>query len=413
MELTNERVIDIKIKTEVLVCLTVCLVIAALSTVALFNGMVRMFLTPPLKLDTLFIYGVFIFIVILSLESILTRSSLVLYTVTTFFIISYLFTFLLNSHYSEYFFNIGFSFLVQSVPWLFVTYAVRDYKLLKKYLYISAFVILVSHIASLFLFRRDLFGEQSYQQYYTYVLLPAAVIFIDAVYEKKSFLNIATSIITIFYMVSMGARGPLVCVVLYILLKHVATYRLNTKKAIYSSVLLALLGFCIYIFFYDILAGLLFLLEKLNFSTRIIKLLIEGYFFQDTARVRLFKYSLDILKANPLLGVGLGKDRILLAGKIGSGISEAIGWYPHNIFLEISLHFGIFIGGAVILFLLRVIYISIFRNTDKYAVDSVCIFMGIGFFPLLFSGSYITSPEFFALIGFCLYQYKKVKKPVR
>ena len=294
-----------------------------------------------------------------------------------------------------------------------MTYAVRDYKLLKKYLYISAFVILVSHIASLFLFRRDLFGEQSYQQYYTYVLLPAAVIFIDAVYEKKSFLNIATSVITIFYMVSMGARGPLVCVVLYILLKHVATYRLNTKKAIYSSVLLALLGFCICIFFYDILAGLLFLLEKLNFSTRIIKLLIEGYFFQDTARVRLFKYSLDILKANPLLGVGLGKDRILLAGKIGSGISEAIGWYPHNIFLEISLHFGIFIGGAVILFLLRVIYISIFRNTDKYAVDSVCIFMGIGFFPLLFSGSYITSPEFFALIGFCLYQYKKVKKPVR
>ena len=109
MELTNERVIDIKIKTEVLVCLTVCLVIAALSTVALFNGMVRMFLTPPLKLDTLFIYGVFIFIVILSLESILTRSSLVLYTVTTFYNFISIHVFI-KQLLQRVFFNIGFCF---------------------------------------------------------------------------------------------------------------------------------------------------------------------------------------------------------------------------------------------------------------------------------------------------------------
>ena len=66
-------------------------------------------------------------------------------------------------------------------------------------------MILVSHIASLFLFRRD-FLENSHTSSIT-LIIPAAVIFIDAVYEKE-FSNIASSIITIFYMVSMGARGP-------------------------------------------------------------------------------------------------------------------------------------------------------------------------------------------------------------
>ena len=411
MESLNNKTVGNSQKQEIPIYLTVCLVIAASSIVSLFNGIIRSFFILPIKLDTLFIYGIYLVIVLLSLKTILARSRPLPYIVISFLVLGYLITFLLNSYYDEYFINVGIDFLALSAPWLFAAYAVRDYKQFKKYLYISALIILLSYVANLFLFSNDLLGSHSYQQYYAYLLLPAALIFLDALYDKKRLSIFVFFILAFLFIISMGARGPVVCVVLYILLKIIANYKMKTKKTVYFSAFLALLGLVTYIFFYDILAKLLLIFVNYNLSTRIIAGLMEGNFFKDNARIQLIAYSVDLLKEKPLFGVGLGYDRILLADKMGSAniLSEIVGWYPHNIFLEILLHFGLFFGSVAILFMIRVLYISIFKNANKYAVDTICIFMGVGFFPLLFSGSYITSPEFFALIGFCLFQYKNIK----
>jgi O-antigen ligase len=394
---------------ERLVCISASIVIVAPSIISLFNNLIRSIIILPFKLDTLFIYGIFSIIILLSLKKILNRVTFSIYLVIAIILFGYLISFMLNSYYSELFVNLGVDFLLKSAPWLIVAYAVRDYYQFKKYLYISALIIFVSFMMNLYVFGIDMLGGDTYTQEYTYMLLTTAIILVDAIYDnKRILLNTLLLLISILFMFSMGARGPLVCLVLYVLLKNISFYYQRPKKAIFNSILLTVIGIPIYFFFNNILAKLLPLFQNMNFSTRTIQRILEGSFFEDNSRNSLIEYSIDLLKEYPFMGVGVGNDRILLAEKIGSNniFAEAAGWYPHNIFLEILLHFGLFLGGIFIFFIIKAIYVSVFKNKNKEAADIICIFIGIGLFPLFFSRSYITSPDFFALMGFCIYQYK-------
>jgi len=137
---------------------------------------------------------------------------------------------------------------------------------------------------------------------------------------------------------------------------------------------------------------------------------MEGTFFQDIERNLITEHSITLIKKHLLIGVGIGKDRILIADKMQRDVlTQAAGLYPHNILLEVLLHFGIFIGGWILIYLLKIIYTTIFKNINRDATDVVCIFVSIGFVPLLVSGSYVESPLFYILVGICLYQYNIIR----
>lgn len=398
-------------KREILVCLTACGVVVFSQVLSLFNGILRLFITLPFKLDTLFVYGVFFLLLVFSMRTILARSSPFIFGIIAFLIIDYLIAFIVNVNYDDYYYiEFVIDFLIKSAPWIFVTYAVRDYKLFKKYLSYSAIIIMTSAIMNVYVFKTDIYGEYSYSQAFTYLMLPTAIIVCNSFFNRVRWFNVIFFATSIIFMLSMGSRGPLLCVVLYVLLKLTLIFKLEAKRgmligAIFTSVIVPL-----YVFFYDILNYFLTIFQNLNLSTRTIMRLIEGDFFEDNARNLLSEYSIELIDKHAMLGVGIGTDRIKLAYKMQSSvIAETIGWYPHNILLEIFLHFGIFIGGAIIIYMFMVIYTTIFRNLDKDAADVICIFIGIGFFPLFISGSYITKPLFFALCGFCLFQYKMIQ----
>lgn len=411
ISLLKRKIIQQIKKQEIYICLTACGVVVFSQVLSLFNGILRLFITLPFKLDTLFIYGVFFLLVILSIRKILARSSRFIFGIIAFLLINYLIAFMINVNYDDYYYiEFGIDFLIKSVPWIFVTYAVRDYKLFKKYLYYCSIIILTSAIMNLYIFKTDVYGGFSYSQSYTYMILPAAIIICNSFFEKIRLINIIFFGMSLMFMLSMGSRGPLLCVVLYVLLKLMLIYKLKVDKGMLISAIFISVIVPIYIFFYDILNYFFIVFQNLNLSTRTIRGLIEGSFFEDNARNLLSEYSINIINEHSLLGVGIGTDRILLADKMEiSIVAETIGWYPHNIFLEILLHFGIFIGGAIIVYMLMVMYTTIFRNSDKDAIDVICIFIGIGFFPLFASGSYVTKPFFFALWGFCLFQYKRMQ----
>lgn len=391
-------------KQEKLVCITACLVIATPSVISLFNHTIRSFIVLPFKMDTIFIYSIFILIALLSVKTILIRSKLSSLIIIYVLLLAYLISFLLNSYYYDYYISIGVDFLINTVPWLIVAFSVQDFMLYKKYLYISALIILASFIFNLFVFRVEMVNEQVYSQYQTYVLLPVAIILADALYEKISILNIGLLILAIILMLSMGARGPLACVLLFFILKNLVLFRFDLKKAFINNIPIILLISVVNIFFDKIIINLLIIFEKMNLSTRTINKIIEGTLFEDRSRTLLIKHSLELIGNNSFIGVGLGKDRILLASRMRSTdlLSEAVGWYPHNIFIELLLQFGVIIGFAFILYIIWHLFISVFKSNLKFRVDVICIFIGIGFFPLLFSGSYVNSPLFFALMGFCL-----------
>jgi len=301
--------------------------------------------------------------------------------------------------------------LFGTAPWLLVGYAMRDYKVFKKYLHISALIVLVSFIMNLFVFKVDVFDGYSYSQEYAYMLLPAAIIIANRLFDRVRIFDVVVFLFSMIFMFSLGARGPMLCFALYIILKVLLMYKYNLIKTFLYYVSLMMISVFVITCFNDILSYLFTSFQKMSLSVRTIISLMEGNFFKDDARNLLTKYSIDLIRNHPLTGVGIGNDRILLADKMRSIYfsSEVAGWYPHNIFMELLLHFGFFIGGAIILYVLKLIYVSTIKNTDTNAIDVICIFMGIGFFPLLFSGSYFESPSFFMLIGLCLYQHKSYR----
>lgn len=394
-----------------MICIFACMVIVADSLISLFNNTLRMFIVLPFKLDTIVIYLVIALIAVSSLGAIFKRSSLQVYIIIYVLFVVFIISFLLNGFYFNYYIKLGTDLFINAAPWLAVTYAVRDFRLYKKYLYFSALIIMVSFILNIFLFRSSIINNQSYSQQYTYMLLPTTVILADSIFNKINIINIALFLISLIFMFSMGSRGPIACVCLFILLRIILFFSRDLKKACMFAIPVAAIISMVYVYFYNILSFLLSIFEKMNFSTRSINKLLEGTFFQDSARDKLIGYSIDLIAQNPLVGVGLGKDRILLASRMGSNdpLSEAVGWYPHNIVLEILLHFGVIAGSTILLYLIRLLFISIFRAPDEEMSETICIFAGIGLFPLFFSGSYLDSPLFFALLGFCIFAYRSFK----
>ena len=99
---------------------------------------------------------------------------------------------------------------------------------------------------------------------------------------------------------------------------------------------------------------------------------------------------------NPYFGVGLGADRYYL-GRYGL----QYGWYPHNLFYELMIDFGMAIGGVFFIYILLQIVRVLFGNNqcgEGSLLLKICIFTG-GFIVLLFSNSYLSSPMFFTMIA--------------
>ena len=96
------------------------------------------------------------------------------------------------------------------------------------------------------------------------------------------------------------------------------------------------------------------------------------------ARNLLAKYSIDLIRNHPLIGVGIGNDRILLFDKMRSI------YFSSKLLGGIRIIFGaatplwLLYWWCIIIFILK-IYIAIIKNTDTDAIDVICIFM-IGFF---------------------------------
>ncbi|NLN48822.1 MAG: O-antigen ligase family protein, partial [Clostridiales bacterium] len=353
---------SLSIKREIVVCLAACGVIAFSPILSLFVGLVRTVIIFPFKLDAMFVYGIFIFILLLAIKTVVNRSSVLLFGIIILLFIAYLIAFGVNGENIEYFTEYGINFLILSAPWIFITYAVRDFKLFKRYLYIISLIIIVSLIMNMYVFKIDVFGEYTYTQTYAYAMLPAAIIICDSFFKKIQFFNVFLFAVSIVFIIAMGARGPLFCIILYLLLKTIIVYKSKPKKAFLISAVISTICALVYVGFYKILNYLLIIFQEANLSTRILLNLLEGTYLVDSARNSLFNYSIELVREHPLVGVGIGNDRLLLAAKMqNSSVLEAMGWYPHNIFLELLLHFGIIFGGVIILYLLIVLFNSVIK----------------------------------------------------
>lgn len=290
---------------------------------------------------------------------------------------------------------------VVGLLWLVLACAVSSFELLRKYLYFVAVLILLAGGVELSVVSAASF-DAGYEQSLGYLLLPGAIILADAAFQRRPVLNSGLTGIALFMLVSTGARGPLVAAIIFL----TARTAWHMRKSTTSAMTAALVGVGAVIttqkYRDEMLMVLVGWLELGGLSTRSVERFMDSTLFVDDARDSLARHALKIIDTHPLFGIGIGNDYEYLAREMGAASSDARGWYPHNIVLEVLAQFGVIIGSLLLLLLIAIVVKAILDQGDSERVRVVLIFVAIGLVPLFVSGSYLDWPSFFALIGICL-----------
>ena len=246
----------------------------------------------------------------------------------------------------------------------------------KKSLYV---VVLLS--AATFLYLRINPNGDTYNMQLGYALMYPMLVFWKNRREKSSFF---LWIVSISIILLTGSRGPLLPFIFFIAItqiKNKATSGEVVKRFVF--LILVLIGFFQY---KAIIKTILDILGRFNISSRSLSMLYSGIATSDSGRREVLQNAIDVVLQNPYFGVGI-------AGDI-----PTLGYYPHNVFVELLLDYGIPIG-----FVLNVIILfRVFHNTiQKKASDkeAYLLFVAGGLMPLLISNTYLQHPLFWILIG--------------
>lgn len=378
--------------TVILLCLLVSFQAIKEAFILLLRSIVKL----PLTLDTVILYCLLAYIIVKSIPNIYINMSNRVYFYILYFL-TYLLISSINLSSTEHFVRIGTDLFISIIGYIIAS-SITDFNYLQRSLNIVSFLITISMFFLIVIF--NVYGDLNYSQTLAYLTLPAAIISANALFEKLNFyqlINFITSNVLIFIS---GARGPLIATGLFLLLRTLGS--LSSKNNRFYLLIMMSFIFGIIIFYSNtILHTLDFIVSKYSFSSRLVNFFNNEQILQDDGRNRLWQCSYDILSHYPAFGVGLGCERYLLNSMVYGSPYSAMGNYPHNIFLELLVQYGIIIGTAIIIYFSYMIVRALLNSKDRSYKNIVMIFIGIGFFPLLFSGSYINAPLLFALLGFC------------
>ncbi|MBP3360160.1 MAG: O-antigen ligase family protein [Clostridia bacterium] len=297
-----------------------------------------------------------------------------------------------NFHYvSE---AINEKLFLYGIPTYIVIYVMDDFDEIDTVLSKYCLLILFSYSLAIFLerFYPSYFVETDYQGISYGLLIP--FVYYTCRRSRKTtdyFIVGFTMILLIFF----GGRGPIICALLTLI------YKLF-ERADENKFLIIIIGVVIFLlltYYESILGQIVRISEKYDFSGSIIKYYEMGDIFSDSGRNNIQDISKKIIGDYPLFGCGLGADRYYL-GKYGF----KYGNYPHNMILELCIHYGVIVGAALFITILIGIFKSFAnrkRNTGAYIIFEICC-LSTGFAVLLFSSSYLTSQLFFAMLAVML-----------
>ena len=210
-------------------------------------------------------------------------------------------------------------------------------------------------------------------------LLPTLYLF-----HQDNYLDRILSIVLLLMILLDGSRGPVAVAGLFICYELLfASGTKNKAKSIFLFVVIGAIGIAF--------------LSKNGFfeESRTVTLAMNGEFIShDSGREELLYIpAMRKIEESPIVGWGVGSDRALL------------GFYTHNVFLEVFMHYGIMGGGALFLIFfyhcIRVFFDKKRLSSQGGRTVFIMLFL-FGFVPMLVSGSYLTSFHFAVLLGYMI-----------
>jgi len=280
---------------------------------------------------------------------------------------------------------------VQCIPAYFCSFLIEDYTGFKVILKRFSYLLLIGGIG-IILFQIA-FNTRAFQVNYlnlSHILTVPFVYFLLTDTKKRAYIVI--SIIDAFLILLFGGRSAILCIAIALIYKLFFVDKNRSFWIVFIGI-----GGLLLFFFYDYILGwIVTASNSYGISGGIQKYYNLGSIFLDSGRGSINEASKAIIGMNPFVGVGLGADRYYL-GLHGF----QYGWYPHNLFFELLIDFGIVIGLAVLIYIvIQIIRVLFGKNQCGEAglLLKMCIFTG-GFLGLLFSNSYLRSPMFFSIIA--------------
>lgn len=244
------------------------------------------------------------------------------------------------------------TFLVYCLP-LFVTSSMlnKPKLLLRKFYKSSNIVFLVSTVSVIFY---TLEGgkviERGYSMSFGNQMLLNCIFCLFSYLRKHFLWDLIKFILTVFYILAAGSRGPLVSIGVLIIFAVLKT--LNTKKKIIKCAVGILFVAVFSLFYQNILQALYDILQSHGITSRTLYMILAGNLNYDSGRAQYHEELFNSLNQSPLLGLGA------FGGEKTVGLS-------HSLYIDILANFGYVFG---VLFMIWLAY-RLFRQVYYHRND--------------------------------------------
>jgi len=357
----------------------------------------------------LIIEGGIIGITILSIFLKNTKKTIIIYLT---FILVFATYFIIFENNRSLISNSFMKFFIYNVTAFILFYFIEKYeKLEKKIIQYSKILLLFSIIYTLLISKEEIYNIWISQHFF---IVSIFMIYDFIKYKTKS--SILLNLISLAGVLYTGSRTYLLISLITTIL-GITTLILNKIKKennirkktiiIIILVIIAVIGLSVIINYKNISKELYdYFLNEYKTEIRILKLINSNNFFLANSRTEyIYPIVLNIIKENPITGVGIYGDRVHIYSEMSKldMIKDGYGsnaYYSHNLILEIYVSFGIILGSIIIAFITYKYYKIIKTQENKKGI-LICLTI-IAIAPLVLNGSFLDSIFFWALIGVLL-----------
>lgn len=228
-----------------------------------------------------------------------------------------------------------------------------------------------------------------------YFILLNVLLVINYAFSKKNLVAIVFSVIGILFLASMGTRGPVIITLAFIACKIFQASMGKGHGFVAVLVVLALIWFVNSDYWNAFLFFTKGIIESLGLSTRVIDLAIQDETLTYLSeRDEIANLVISKIKERPLTGWGV------------YGEWQFNGWSAHNMYLEILDHYGVILGGVMIIWILFINIKAFLASKETPVRGLVLLFACFCLVRGIFGGGFLTSPTFL-MIGYCLQVCRK------
>lgn len=226
-------------------------------------------------------------------------------------------------------------------------------------------------------------------QGFAYSLLPMVILTAISATKSHARLDWGLTIVGSLLMLSMGARGPIMAMALFVM-GYVFLF-MHYKNGFASRIVIVFVGGIFLLLIDEIIRILMSITSTFGMNTRVYEMLLGNEIVSTENRDWIYDKVKDELNHNPVYGNGFFYDRTLFGMESDS--------YAHNIFYEVFLDFGFYIGTALFVAFFGMMIWSMIKYW-KTPVSTLLFAFFCGYFVMfIFSGSIFRTPTFWFFIG--------------